>query len=338
MKARCALWLVLLLLSACALSACTGGTVTPVPTATSGEIVVAPSPSEAAATIPPATETVPIPTTPPVASSTAVPLTSTPLPATATAAPTVAAPTATVAAPATVAPTATAVVQAEGNDGQSGLEKIAILAPGPGSRVTSPLTVSGEADSTFEQSLVVRLVSADGMELALVPTTIQSELGQRGGFKVEIPFAVTGQTQAFIQVFSASPADGAIEHLSSVGVTLAESGPVEIRPAAPTEERIRLTQPASGATITGGVVRVEGIALASFEQTLVIDLLDFDGNTLARVPVTVQAPDLGQPGPFSATISYNVSASMPARISVRDPSPAFNGTLHLSSTIVTLAP
>ncbi|MDQ4077983.1 MAG: Gmad2 immunoglobulin-like domain-containing protein, partial [Chloroflexota bacterium] len=198
--------------------------------------------------------------------------------------------------------------------------------------------VAGEANPTFEQNLVVRLVSADGEELALQPTTIQADLGNRGPFEIEIPFNVSGEQNAFIQVFSQSPRDGAIEHLSSVNVRLADSGPEDIRPATSGPERIAILEPEQGATISGGVVHVEGFGLASFEQTLVVDLLDAEGNTLAREPLTVEAPDLGQPGPFSVDLSYNISAGTPARVVVRDPSPAFNGTVHLNSVTVRLEP
>ncbi len=294
--------------------------------------------TEASATVAPATSTS-VPASPTQAATTApatetvVVVTDIDPTATATSAPSA---TATVPpATATVAPSATAATVGlpERPD-----EVILILEPGPGSRVLSPIRVRGEADPTFEQTLVVRLVTADGTELALEPTTIQADIGTRGPFEVEIPFTVSGEQNAFIQVFAESPRDGGITHLSSVGVTLADSGAANIVPVTPQPERIAIFEPAPGDVIRGGTVHIEGVALASFEQTLVVDIMDVDGNYVGRGTITVDAPELGQPGTFSVDVPYEVTSEGPGRIVVRDPSQAFNGTVHLSSVGVTLGP
>ena len=218
-------------------------------------------------------------------------------------------------------------------------EAILILQPGPGSRiVTSPLRVAGEADPTFEQNLVIRLLLADGTALAVVPTTIQAEMGERGPFTVDVPFTVSGEQQAFIQVFTTSARDGGLTHLSAVGLTLAASGEEQIAPVEPHPERIQISQPEFGQTVSGGTVTIAGTALASFEQTLVVELLDEAGELLSSQPVTVNAPDLGQSGPFSLDLPYEVATTMPGRVVVRDISPAFGGDVHLASVEITLAP
>ncbi len=236
----------------------------------------------------------------------------------------------------TVSPSATEATPPPADGGEP--EEILILSPGPGSRLVSPVTVSGVADSTFEQTLVVRLVTADGDELALVPTIIQAELGQGGPFEAQVSFEVAGETQGFIQVYSASARDGGITHLSSVGVTLAESGLVDLRPAGTHRERIHIQSPLLAEAISGGMVRVEGVALPSFEGTLIIEVLDEDGDVIGSLPIIVDAPDIGQFGTFQADVPYTLAAAGPGRIVVRDPSPAFPGDVHLASVEVQLAP
>lgn len=227
----------------------------------------------------------------------------------------------------------------EGEVDESAEEAIFISQPGPGSRiVNSPLQVTGIADPTFEQNLVIRLLLADGTELIETPTTIQAELGNRGPFTVDVPFTVSGEQQAFVQVYATSARDGGITHLASVGLTLADSGEEQIVTVEPHAERIQISQPALRETISGGTVTVAGETLASFEQTLVVELLGEAGELLSSQPVIVNAPDLGQPGPFSIELSYEVAASMPGRVVVRDPSPAFGGDVHLASVEITLAP
>lgn len=259
---------------------------------------------------------------------------------TATAEPTV---TVEIQEPPTAEPTATAdnsteptPVATETTQPERGEEAIAILSPGPGSRVVSPLQVEGIADPTFEQVLVVRLLTADGTELARQSTTIEAEIGERGPFAAEIPFTVSGEQQAFIQVFATSARDGGVTHLASNGITIADSGETTIVSGkAATPERIAIFQPENNATISGGTVHVEGFALASFEQTLIVDVQDADGNVIATMPIIVEAPDLGQPGPFRADLSFDMPPAGPGRVVVRDPSPAFGGDVHLSSVDIT---
>jgi hypothetical protein len=215
-------------------------------------------------------------------------------------------------------------------------EAISIQEPGPGWRLTSPLHVSGMADSTFEQNLVVRLVLEDETELALVPVTIVAELGQRGPFSVDIPFTVSGERQAFLQVYATSPRDGGITHLSSVGLTIAESGP-ENRPSfVPLNERIVISQPTINTVVSGGLVHIEGIALASFEATLLVEVLDEAGLVIGSQPILVQSPDIGLPGFFEADIPYDASVTGPGRIVIHDLSPAFGGDVHLASVEIRL--
>ena len=237
---------------------------------------------------------------------------------------------------ATPSPTPTASLTPAGADGPP--EAILLLEPGPASRVSSPVRIAGMADSTFEQNLVVRILLPDGSEVALSPTTIQAELGQRGPFEVEIPFAVDEARTAFIQVYDQSARDGGTIHLATVGVILVPSGPDQIVPVEEHSEVIQILDPPFGAELSGGLVHVEGFGLASFEQTLVVEVYGEEGDLLGSVPVIVGAPDLGLPGPFEADVSFSVSREQAGRIVVRDPSPAFSGDIHISSLEVRLLP
>lgn len=217
-------------------------------------------------------------------------------------------------------------------------EAISILEPGAGSRLRSPARVTGIADPTFEQNLGIRILTMEGTELAAGATTIQAELGERGPFAAEIPFSVAGETPGLIQVYASSARDGGLTHLASTPVTLMPSGTPEIVPAAPHPELIHIRQPTIGATVSGGEAHVEGLGLASFEGTLVIEIYDAAGALVGSQPVIVAAPDMGQPGPFSADVPYRIAASGPGRVVVRDLSPAFGGDVHLASVEITLQP
>jgi hypothetical protein len=223
--------------------------------------------------------------------------------------------------------------------GIAALEAIVILEPGPGSRLLSPLRLAGISDPTHEQTLVVRGLRLDGSELITPqPINIMASLGERGPFEVEIPFNVSQDEQVFIQVYDLSARDGGITHLASVAVTLSASGPESITPWSSYPEQIAITTPVLGQMLSGGVVHIEGVGVASFEGTFVLEILDADGVVIGSQPVITSAPDLGLPGAFSADVPYSVSQLGPGRVVVRDPSPAFGGDVHLASIEVQLAP
>ncbi|HKY84901.1 MAG TPA: Gmad2 immunoglobulin-like domain-containing protein [Anaerolineales bacterium] len=222
-------------------------------------------------------------------------------------------------------------------------EAILILTPGNGSRLVGRVHVEGVADSTFEQTLALQLVAFyEGVErvLAEQPVLIQAELGQRGLFAADVVFTNEAATEqpGEVRVIAVSPRDGGRTHLATAQVTLAASGPEDIRAAEPHAELILITAPAPAGTISGGVAHVEGIGLASFEQTLVVEVYDADGQLLGRASTIVSAPDYGVHGPFTADVSYSVSSAGPGRIVVLDPSPAFGQTLHLASVEIRIEP
>jgi hypothetical protein len=218
-------------------------------------------------------------------------------------------------------------------------EAIVILEPGPGSRLLSPLRLTGMADPTHEQTLVVRGLRLDGSELITPQAiTIMAPLGERGPYEIEIPFSVGQDEQVFIQIYDLSARDGGITHLNSVAVTLSASGPESITAWSSFPEQIVITTPELGGMLSGGVAHIEGVGVASFEGTFVLEILDANGAVIGSQPVITNAPDLGLPGAFSADVEYSVSQLGPGRVVVRDPSPAFGGDVHLASVEVQLTP
>lgn len=103
-------------------------------------------------------------------------------------------------------------------------EAISIHEPTHGVTVTSPFTITGSG-LAFEQNLVVRVLDATGYEIGLGNAMIDGPLGEIGPYTGTINFTMPASAQrGRIQVYSLDPSDGAIEHLTSVVVTLAGSG------------------------------------------------------------------------------------------------------------------
>jgi len=249
------------------------------------------------------------------------------------------APSITAAASDTPAPTPSVAASEE----VSPAEAVWIRTPGNGSRLVGAVHIEGEADPTFEQTLVVQLVALDEEPfpvLAQQAMTIGADVGQRGPFEADLTFDTgpAAERPGAVNVFATSARDGGITHLASVQVTLAGSGSELLRDGEAAQERIAISSPAPGAAWSGGVAHVEGYGWASFEQTLLVEIVDVSGAVVGSTSVIVQAPDLGFPGPFAVDVPYGPLTAGPGRVIVRDVSPAFGQTIHQATVDVDLSP
>ena len=122
-------------------------------------------------------------------------------------------PTATVAGTQTSpAPSATPIVSAKGF--------ITVTRPLSGVRITSPLTISGDA-SVFEASLQWRIVDSGGTVYAQGNTTASAGAPARGTFSVSATYAGPASDRAgFVEVYETSPRDGSIDDIVRVPVTI----------------------------------------------------------------------------------------------------------------------
>lgn len=228
-------------------------------------------------------------------------------------------------------------------DGAGPVEAIWIQTPGSGSRLVGQVHIQGEAEPTFEQTLVVQVVALDQEPfpvLAQDTVIIGADVGLRGAFVADLTFdpgAVSDRPGA-VNVFSTSPRDGGITHLASIQVTLAGAGSETILADESRQERIAIHAPASADSVAGGIVHVEGVAWASFEQTLLVEVIDMTGAVVGSSVVIVQAPDMGLSGPFAIDVAYSLATAGPGRVVVRDVSAAFGQTLHQSTVDVNLGP
>jgi LysM repeat protein len=117
-----------------------------------------------------------------------------------------------------------AVAAATSGSCVGGCEMIAIISPSPGVTVSNPIQISGYAAGAG-QELVVRVLDAAGVEIGLDYATIDADPGEAGPYSATISYTMPVDPQlGRIQVYSLSPRDGAIEHLSSLEVNLEASG------------------------------------------------------------------------------------------------------------------
>lgn len=80
--------------------------------------------------------------------------------------------------------------------------------------------------------------------------------------------------------------------------------PAALAAAATAQRIIDITEPQPGATADGTLVVRGSTNFWPFEATLVAQIRDAAGNVLGMTPVMVQAPDIGQGGPFEGTVEF----------------------------------
>jgi hypothetical protein len=114
------------------------------------------------------------------------------------------------------------------DDGGTGGDAAAIVieSPEPGASVSSPVTISGTA-SVFEGTVQLRILDADGEEIARAFTTASAGAPGRGNFSKEVEFTVDEAQDGAIEAFEqnvASPEESPERELFTVKV------PVQLEP------------------------------------------------------------------------------------------------------------
>ena len=231
-------------------------------------------------------------------------------------------------------------------------EQILIASPGTNSRVVSPFVVEGIAVAPFEALLGVWLTNENGRILAEAYPQVQAQMGQIGPFRQELAFSgIDQETVARLTVFSSSPKDGGMVHVSSVVIRLLPGGEAQMaEPVGGPQEKIMITSPAPGDTVGGGQLTVSGTSEYFFESNLGTILCAEGGfggphlmcgnagSVLAEGYATINSPDVGIGGEFEGRLQYSVDTQVNARLVVFAISPMDGAIEHLSSVEITLSP
>jgi len=96
---------------------------------------------------------------------------------------------------------------------------IVVRRPQPAEQVTSPVVIVGDAD-VFEATVSIRILDAEGVELAASFTTATCGSGCRGEFSTEVFFFTPQRQDGIIEVFETSAEDGSQVHLVRIPVVL----------------------------------------------------------------------------------------------------------------------
>ncbi|MGH2730770.1 MAG: Gmad2 immunoglobulin-like domain-containing protein [Actinomycetota bacterium] len=100
------------------------------------------------------------------------------------------------------------------------LPAILVTAPSMGATVSSPVTIAGTAN-VFEATVSLRILDADGNEIARDFTTATCGTGCRGDYSTTLKFDIGSEQPGTIEVFEESAEDGSDINVVSIPVVLA---------------------------------------------------------------------------------------------------------------------
>lgn len=215
------------------------------------------------------------------------------------------------------------------------LAAIRIDAPGPGSRVASPLEVRMTAIAGRSKKIEIDLFGEDGR---LLGRSIRAVQGYPSGdyLFVKIPFEIRSAGEKGIVQVSTKDEFGRVQSLVSVPVLLISNGASQISPAGNAiYEHVTLYKLPPRSEVSGGVLDLEGQYQPVNNQPLILELITDDGQSLGTRQWAING--LG-PQTFKTTIPYKVGATTQARLFVRQADDVLDGQAYIYSQEITLNP
>jgi hypothetical protein len=193
---------------------------------------------------------------------------------------------------------------------------LTIAEPSNGSTVPvgQAFPVSGRGSNLFENNVVVRAYDQNGTILAEQATILNTDsLGGSGTWSVTLTVQVEAGTPGHITAFSPSPVEGQHPTASSIAVIYGQ------RPT--TQARIEITFPTHPSVLDANApIVVMGNGTGLFENNVVVQALDWEGNVLAEAVTTTDATEAGGEGSWTAQLSVQVNLPTPGLIVAFSPS------------------
>ncbi|MEW6566652.1 MAG: hypothetical protein AB1449_00505 [Chloroflexota bacterium] len=218
-------------------------------------------------------------------------------------------------------------------------ERLAILAPGPGSQVTSPFTLSGRSGPIYLNRVRIRLIGEDGRVITQRVTYLWAPPGYSGVFTTEISFQIEAVAEAARLELSTDDLRSArLGHVTTLNLVLLSAGAPLVYPALDGPERLTILSPREGAVVSGGRVRVRGAGWTEADVPLTVQLLDRYHTVLGAAEVELVGPGVGQLGTFEVEISYRIPYAQYAWVAVAESTPDGSALIHFSSHEIWLEP
>ena len=211
---------------------------------------------------------------------------------------------------------------------------IRIFAPGPMSKVISPITLRMKIVSGESEKIQIDLYGEDGRLLSRNLKQVRTS-GDGVDQSIKIPFEIRAAAELGRITVSTKDKVGRIQALNSVRVLLLSSGTNEINPPGNPSEPVGVFSPLLKDSASGGVLNVRGDVWPFNLQPVILELVDAGGKSLGLRILTVENIN---PQLFETTIPYEITEPISARLTIRQDDDRIAGLFYVYSQEVLLNP
>jgi hypothetical protein len=211
---------------------------------------------------------------------------------------------------------------------------IQIFAPGPMSKVISPITLRMNIVAGESEKVQIDLYGEDGRLLTRNVKSVPTS-GKGVPQQIRIPFEIPAAAEVGRITVSTTDSLGRMQSLNSVRLLLLSSGINEINPPGNPSEPVGVFAPVGKDPVTGGVLNIRGDVWPFNLNPVILELIDEDGRSMG---LRILNLDQLNPQMFETTIPYNVSEPMLARLMIRQDDDRIDGLFYVYSQEVLLEP
>jgi hypothetical protein len=211
---------------------------------------------------------------------------------------------------------------------------IQIFAPGPMSKVVSPITLRMNIIAGESEKVQIDLYGEDGRLLTRNVKHVPIS-GKGVQQQIKIPFEIPAAAEVGRVTVSTLDKVGRIQSLNSVRVLLLSSGNNEITPPGNPSEPVGVFSPQLEEPVSGGVVNFRGDVWPFNLNPVILELVGPDNKSIGLRILTLNSlnPEL-----FETTIPYKISDPTLARLTIRQDDDRINGPFYVYSQEVLLNP
>ena len=211
---------------------------------------------------------------------------------------------------------------------------IQILAPGPMSKVVSPITLRMNIVAGESEKVQIDLYGEDGRLLTRNVKRVPIS-GKGVPQQIKIPFEIRAAAEVGRITVSTTDKAGRMQSLNSVRVLLLSSGANEINPPGNPSEPVGVFSPEAEEEIFGGVLDIRGDVWPFNLNPVILELVGPDGKSMALRILNLEQLN---PQLFETTLPYKVAEPTLARLTIRQDDDRIDGLFYVYSQEVLLNP
>ena len=212
-----------------------------------------------------------------------------------------------------------------------------IIAPGPMSKVISPIDLIIHIAPDFTGLTRIELVGEDGSTLFTKVFKTYSNIGYYTRVEQKVDYEIHGAAEIARLQISTFDSMGLMQAYNSVRLLLLAVGDNQITQINDTRDRVMLRFPSGNDSIKNGLLEVQGDFEPVNDLPVIFELIGEDGNILGSRIVQF-TPAKGIYLQFNTSIPYTVQNKTRARLIIRQTDDRIDGLAYLFSRSIILEP